>query len=128
MDDGITFTPNENLWEAGVKIISDGSPHCGTAAVREPFLNSNLTQTLGFPPAPCYGQLNYSSEELLETVKFFHQQGTQIAVHAHGERAIDQVISVYEQVRTCLCYLKIINVAKQQTNNIFVQFTLISEC
>lgn len=98
--EGPTFTPNENLWEAGVKIIADGSPHCGTAAVREPFMNSNLTQTLGFPPAPCYGQLNYSTEEMLETVKFFHQQGTQIAVHAHGDRAIDQVISVYEQVST----------------------------
>ena len=90
----------ERRWEAGVKIIVDGSPHCGTAAVREPFMNSNLTQTLGFPPAPCYGQLNYSTEEMLETVKFFHQQGTQIPVHAHGERAIDQVISVYEQVST----------------------------
>ena len=47
-----TFAPNPKLWEAGVKLGADGSPHCGTAAVREPFLNSNLTETLGFPPAP----------------------------------------------------------------------------
>ena len=32
-------------------------------------------------------------------VSFFHQQGTQIAVHAHGERAIDQVIEAYDKVR-----------------------------
>ena len=95
-----TFQPNEKLWEAGVKIIADGSPHCGTAAVREPFLNTNLTKTLGFPDAPCYGYLNFTTEKLLETVEFFHKQGTQIAIHAHGERAIDQVVSVYEQVRS----------------------------
>ena len=94
-----TFTQNEKLWEAGVKIVADGSPHCGNAAVREPFLNSNLTQTLGFPTAPCYGNLNHSTEDLLKTVKSYHQRGTQIAIHAHGERAIDQVIGVYEQVR-----------------------------
>ena len=32
-------------------------------------------------------------------VSFFHQQGTQIAVHAHGELAIDQVIEAYDKVR-----------------------------
>ena len=99
-DNEPNFQPNEKLWEAGVKIIADGSPHCGTAAVREPFLNTNLTKTLGFADAPCYGSLNYTTEKLLETVEFFHKQGTQIAIHAHGERAVDQVISVYEQVRT----------------------------
>lgn len=82
-----------------MKLVADGSPHCGTAAVREPYLYSNLTQILGFPPAPCYGQLNHSTQELLETVKFFHQQESQVAIHAHGERAIDQAIGVYEQVR-----------------------------
>ena len=82
-----------------MKLGADGSPHCGTMAVREPFLNSNLTQTLGFPPAPGYGNLNHSTEDLLERVKFHHQQGAQVAIHAHGERAIDQVIGVYEQVR-----------------------------
>ena len=98
-EEGPTFIPNAKLWVAGVKLGADGSPHCGTMAVREPFLNSNLTQTLGFPPAPCYGNLNHSTEDLLQRVKFHHQRGTQIAIHAHGERAIDQVIGVYEQVR-----------------------------
>ena len=30
-----SFKSNENLWVAGVKIIADGSPHCGTSAIRE---------------------------------------------------------------------------------------------
>ena len=96
---GTTFTKNPKLWEAGVKLGADGSPHCGTAAVREPFLDTELTRTLGFPPAPGRGTLNHSPEDLLKTVKSHHQRGTQIAIHAHGERAIDQVIGVYEQVR-----------------------------
>ena len=94
-----TFTPNDNLWIAGVKVISDGSPHCGTAAIKDPYLESYLTKILGFPPAPNYGKMNYSDNKLKEMVSFFHQQGTQIAVHAHGERAIDQVIEAYDKVR-----------------------------
>ena len=82
-----------------MKLGADGSPHCGKAAVREPFLNSNLTEILGFPPAPCYGNLNHTTEDLLEIVKAKHNNKKQIAIHAHGERAIDQVIGVYEKVR-----------------------------
>ena len=94
-----TFSPNDNLWIAGVKVISDGSPHCGTAAIKDSYLESNLTKILGFPPAPNYGKMNYSDNKLKEMVSFFHQQGIQIAVHAHGERAIDQVIEAYDKVR-----------------------------
>ena len=43
--------------------------------------------------------MNYSDNKLKEMVSFCHQQGTQIAVHAHGERAIDQVIEAYDKVR-----------------------------
>ena len=89
---------SDKLWVAGVKVIADGSPHCGTAAVQEPYLNSNLTEILGFPEAPQYGTLNYTTDELLEIVQSYHKKGTQIAIHAHGERAIDQVLTVYEQV------------------------------
>ena len=92
------FNSSKTLWEAGVKIIGDGSPHCGTMAVQEPFMHSNTTEVLGFPDPPCYGKLNYTNEELYGMIKHHHIQGTQIAVHAHGERTCDQVLSVYEQV------------------------------
>ena len=93
-----TIEGSDKLWVAGVKLVADGSPHCGTAAVQEPYLNSNLTEILGFPEAPQYGTLNYTTDELLEIVQSYHKKGTQIAIHAHGERAIDQVLTVYEQV------------------------------
>ncbi|KAK3707607.1 hypothetical protein QZH41_017863, partial [Actinostola sp. cb2023] len=98
---------NDKLWFAGVKIFSDGSPHCGTAAAREPFLENDLTKTLGFPPSPCYGALNFSNDQLLKLVKHWHDQGKQVAIHAHGERAIDQVLDVYEKVMVCLRQRKI---------------------
>ena len=92
------FEASEKLWEAGVKLVADGSRHCGTAAVREPYFSSDLTELFGFPTAPSCGALNFTDEKLLKAVEFFHQKGKQIAIHVHGERAIDQVINVYEKV------------------------------
>jgi predicted amidohydrolase YtcJ len=93
---------NDKLWLAGVKIIADGSPHCGSMATREPFLVNDLTKMLGFPPTPCFGSLNYSDKQLHGMVQKYHGQGKQIAIHAHGERAIEQVLTVYEQVGNIL--------------------------
>ena len=91
---------SEKLWEAGLKLVADGSPHCGTAAVREPFMNTPLTETLGFPPAPSYGILNMESDALYDTIKRHHTEGKQFAIHCHGERSSEQVLKVYEQVGT----------------------------
>ena len=102
---------NERLWEAGIKLIGDGSPHCGTAAVREPFMYTPLTETLGFPEAPGYGMLNMEDAPLLQTVKRFHEQGKQIAIHCHGERASEQALRTYEQVCTpYICNVWIIHI------------------
>ena len=90
---------NDKLWVQGYKIIADGSPHCGTMAVREPFLRSNLAEILCFPPVPdSYGHQNYSWDEMYEMVTKYHEEGKQVSVHAHGERAIERVISVFEKV------------------------------
>ena len=98
-NDFISMEGTEKLWEAGVKIWCDGSPHSGTAAVSEPYLSNSMTESLGFPPSPCYGFLNHpNTGKLLETVQFYHDKGKQVAIHAHGERAIEQAIGVYEQV------------------------------
>ncbi|XP_072036249.1 putative amidohydrolase YtcJ [Amphiura filiformis] len=89
---------SDKLWEVGIKFVADGSPHCGTAAVRQPYLNTPLTETLGFPPAPCYGMLNFTSEELADSVRRLSKAGKQVAIHCHGERACEQVLKAYEQV------------------------------
>ena len=73
------------MWVAGVKIVADGSPHCATPAIRvSRYMETDVTEILGFPTAPNYGTLNHSEGELLGTIKYFHEQKTQIAVHTPG--------------------------------------------
>ena len=89
---------NDKLWEVGFKTGQDGSPHCGTIAVREPFMSTPLTETLGFPSPPQYGHLNFSYQALYKTIESLHLQGKQIAVHCHGERSSEQILKIFEQV------------------------------
>ncbi|XP_065888308.1 putative amidohydrolase YtcJ [Dysidea avara] len=98
---------SSKLWVAGRKIWADGSPHCGTAAVKDPYLDTELTRQLAFPPPPppppipdppkC-GILNWNDDELFQMVKKHHDAGRQISIHAHGERAVDQGLNAYKQV------------------------------
>ena len=92
---------NEKLWVAGVKIICDGSPHCGTAATHEEYLVNDLTEALGFPAPPNNGLLSFTGDEeekLKDRIVNYHRKGTQIAIHAHGERAIEQALDAFENV------------------------------
>ena len=86
------------MWLAGIKFWADGSPHCGTSAVSKPYLNNPMTEALGFPPPPTYGILNYKDKDLLGKVKKYHDQGKQVAIHAHGDRAIEQCLGIYRQL------------------------------
>ena len=90
---------NSKLWVVGIKFWADGSPHAGTAIINEPYLHNDLTRKLSFPPSlNNHGYLNWSDEELLQKVKHYHDQGKQVAVHAQGERAIQQSLNVYKQL------------------------------
>ena len=98
---------SSKIWIIGAKIWGDGSPHCGTAAVKDPFPDNELTQRLDFPPPPppppipdppkC-GILNWSDDELFQMVKKLHDEGKQVAIHTNGERAIDQALNVFKQL------------------------------
>ena len=90
---------SSKLWVAGYKIWADGSPHAGTSAVAEPYLDTDLTKKLSFPlESHPRGKLNWTEEQLHSMVKECHDQGKQVSIHAHGERAIDQSLKVYQQV------------------------------
>jgi hypothetical protein len=83
--------------DAGMKIISDGSPHSGTMAIREPFLKNNITDVLGFPPeVPNYGQLHFKTEMLDKLVQQYHKQGKYMSIL--------QEIANYPGVK-CLIYI-----------------------
>ena len=100
-----TIIESNKIWVAGIKIWADGSPHCGTAAVKDPYPDNELTRRLDFPPPPpppdipdppqC-GILNWSDDELFQMIKKGHDEGKQVSIHSNGERAIDQVLNIYK--------------------------------
>lgn len=69
----------------GVKIWSDGSLQGYTGALLEDYEDKETK-----------GKLNYSSSELGEMVLKAHKMGLQVAVHANGDRAIQDVLAAYE--------------------------------
>ncbi|MCA0968970.1 amidohydrolase [Halobacillus litoralis] len=70
-----------------VKIFLDGTQRLHTAAMRNPY-----------PDAPeSHGRLIYDQEQLNEMVKTASQNGMQVAMHAIGDRAVEQAIVALEQ-------------------------------
>ena len=87
----------DNYTFIGVKFWSDGSPYSGTMATQDPYLDNEFTRNgLGFSAYPNHGELNHSEQGLYEAMLPYHLNGLQLTVHAHGERAIEQTLDVYE--------------------------------
>jgi predicted amidohydrolase YtcJ len=74
----------------GVKFISDGSTQGLTAALNEPYIYPAGTKNTG--------DLDYGTDDLYKQIKTYFDQGWQIAVHANGDRAIDQTLGNYEKL------------------------------
>lgn len=66
----------------GIKLFSDGGLTSGAAALND-----------DYPNAPGYrGELAYSDEEMTRLIKEIDGAGFQVAIHAIGDRALDQAI------------------------------------
>ncbi|GIW29213.1 MAG: hypothetical protein KatS3mg070_2576 [Meiothermus sp.] len=72
-----------------VKFFADGGLSGATAAISQPY------KTL---EPPQYGILRFEEEELLELAQEAHRAGFRIGTHAIGDRALDQVLRVYERL------------------------------
>ncbi len=70
-----------------VKIFTDGSAGGRTAAMTKPYLGGGPEDT---------GILCLSSDQLTQMVDDAHRAGWQMAIHAIGDAAIDQVLDAYE--------------------------------
>jgi len=75
---------DEWLRLGGVKLFADGSIGAGNAALGEPFVDSGEN-----------GSLNYTDEELVHLVRRAEKAGLQTAIHAIGDRAIEQVLRAH---------------------------------
>lgn len=87
------------LRQTGVKTWSDGSPWIGNIATSFPYLDTDATRGLGLEPRHV-GTANYTAEQLLVIAEPYALGGWQLACHAHGDRAIDSTLDVYEQIIT----------------------------
>ncbi|MGP7818569.1 amidohydrolase [Niallia sp. 01092] len=78
---------NSYLKIGPVKMFADGTISGKTAAVSIPYNHSSDQE----------GMLMYTDKELEDKVMLAHQKGYQIAIHAIGDRAVQQVINAYEK-------------------------------
>jgi predicted amidohydrolase YtcJ len=72
-----------------VKFFADGGLSGATAAISRPYKNLE---------GPSYGILRFEEEELLELALEAHRAGFRIGTHAIGDRALDQVLRVYQRL------------------------------
>lgn len=79
-DDKIAFS--------GFKLFTDGSLGGHTAALSEPYSDDPSTT----------GQLNHSDSDLEKMVTEAHKKGIQVQIHAIGDRALCQIVTVLENV------------------------------
>ncbi len=80
---------SERLRCDSVKFFADGGLSGATAAISQPY------KTL---EPPSYGILRFEEAELFELAREAHHQGFRIGTHAIGDRALDQVLRVYERL------------------------------
>lgn len=84
----VTNTGNEFFKIGPAKLFTDGSSTGPTIATREPYTSDKTN----------YGYLMYTEEELYSIFTKAHQGGYQITVHAQGDKAIEQYLSVVERL------------------------------
>lgn len=78
------FTEELRRALSGVKLFTDGALGARTAALSEGFLDGSK------------GLLVYTDDELLELLAGLHPMGKPLAVHAIGDRAVEQVLTTLE--------------------------------
>lgn len=91
--------PTERLWKAGVKMWADGTTFIGTLAASFPFLENDTTMNAGVLIGPsAESVMNYTRAEMDAALDKVAQSGLQVAIHAHGDVAIDITIDAYASV------------------------------
>ena len=88
-----TLSPSSRKLIQGMKIFADGALGVRTAAVKVPYDNG---------ANDCKGMLMYSDEELEKLLTDCVETEKAIAIHAIGDRAIDQVVELVHRQRKAL--------------------------
>ncbi|WP_457578213.1 amidohydrolase [Ensifer adhaerens] len=83
----VTGAGDEFLKIGPAKLFADGSIGGLTAAMSQPYLNDGVNR----------GLFIYSDQDMNEMVADYMTRGYQVATHAIGDAAIEQVLSAYEK-------------------------------
>ncbi|WP_430790819.1 amidohydrolase family protein [Virgibacillus flavescens] len=89
-NDKRTGDGSERVKVGSVKIFLDGTQRLHTSALRQAYHDKPETS----------GNLIYKQEELNEMVKTAHDNGMQVAMHAIGDRAVEEALNALEKVDT----------------------------
>ncbi|ASK64381.1 metal-dependent hydrolase [Virgibacillus phasianinus] len=79
---------SERVKVGAIKIFLDGTQRLHTSALRQAYHDKPDTA----------GELVYSQDELNEIVQTAHENGMQVAMHAIGDRTVEQSLNALEQV------------------------------
>ncbi|MCY4227313.1 MAG: amidohydrolase family protein [Gammaproteobacteria bacterium] len=89
---------DDRLWMAGIKIHADGSPFVGNIWISKPYLETEITlEKMNLRPGHV-GGTNYPQEYFERMVHAYFSQGWQMSIHTQGDRTIDMVLDVLEEV------------------------------
>ena len=82
----------------GIKIVADGSPFLGNIWLSRPYLNTDVTLKQMGLSSDETGHMSWEKDELYRLIDGYSSQGWQIAVHVQGDRTIETVLDVFEEV------------------------------
>lgn len=89
---------DDRLWMAGVKIHADGSPFIGNIWLTQPYLENEITlKRMDLKPGHT-GSLNYPQDYFDKMVRNYFSQGWQMTIHTQGDRTIDMVLDLIEDI------------------------------
>jgi len=84
----------------GVKLWYDGSPYTGSMYLNENYLNNDYNQNRLRIPINSRGKALFTQDAFFKLIKKYHQQGWQIAVHAQGDAATDEVLNAFSKLNS----------------------------
>ena len=88
--------PTERLWKNGIKMWADGTTFIGTLAASFAFLDNPTTRAAEVPLGTGgESMMNYTRAQFDDLLDKFAPSGLQMAVHAHGDVAVDIVLDAY---------------------------------
>ncbi|MGI9279687.1 MAG: amidohydrolase [Endozoicomonas sp.] len=90
----ITPINNDKVTTGALKLVTDGSIQGYTGFLSQPYFKQPEDKK------PAYqGYPSQSAQALNEQVALWHEKGWQLALHANGDAAIDQVLDAIEQAQ-----------------------------